>query len=99
MLVGADIWSIGGRSGPSDFGDVYRYDAARDAWIPGPSIEPRGTAGAVLYDGAIHVFGGESQARRATAGRRAPSRSAHSSVAARERASYRPQLRARGRVP
>jgi N-acetylneuraminic acid mutarotase len=55
------VYAIGGRSGPSDFGDVYAYDAAADAWKTAPPIEPRGTAGAVVYCGAIHLFGGESQ--------------------------------------
>lgn len=56
------LYAIGGRSGQSDFGDVYVYDPERDQWSPGPSIEPRGTAGAVVYCSAIHLFGGESQA-------------------------------------
>ena len=56
------LWAIGGRSGPSDFGDVYVYDPAQDAWARGPSIEPRGTAGAVEVCGAVMLFGGESQA-------------------------------------
>jgi N-acetylneuraminic acid mutarotase len=60
------LYSVGGRSGGEDFGDVYRYDAAKDHWEKCPSIEPRGTAGAVSYDGAICVFGGESQAKPAT---------------------------------
>lgn len=64
--VDGTIYAIGGRSGRSDFGDVYLYDAAADAWTVGPAIEPRGTAGAVLYCGAIFLFGGESQAASAT---------------------------------
>ena len=44
------------------------YDAATDAWTRGPSIPPRGTAGAVVYRGAIYVFGGESQASGKTLG-------------------------------
>ena|SRR5689334_3189378 len=32
--------------------------------VNGSSIEPRGTAGAVLYCGGIYLFGGESQAER-----------------------------------
>ena len=55
------LYAIGGRSGASDFGDVYIYDAAKDQWSAGPAIEPRGTAGAVEYCGAVHLFGGESQ--------------------------------------
>ena len=60
--------AIGGRSGPSDFGAVDIYDAASDTWSPGPAIEPRGTAGAAVYCGTLHVFGGESQARRTSLG-------------------------------
>ncbi|MEZ6242261.1 MAG: kelch repeat-containing protein [Phycisphaerales bacterium] len=59
------IWAIGGRSGFDDFGDVYIYDAATDTWANGPAIPPRGTVGAAVYHGAIHVFGGESQAKNA----------------------------------
>ncbi len=62
VVFAGRLYAIGGRSGPADFGDVYIYDAARDAWSAGPPIGPRGTAGAVAYCGAIHVFGGESQA-------------------------------------
>ena len=60
------LYSIGGRSGPGDFGDVEMYDPASDSWSSGPSIEPRGTAGAALYCGDIYVFGGESQSRKTT---------------------------------
>ncbi len=60
------LYSVGGRSGGEDFGDVYVYDAKADRWEKCPPIEPRGTAGAVSYDGAICVFGGESQARGKT---------------------------------
>ncbi len=62
------IHAIGGRSGPSDFGDVYVYDPASKRWSSGPSIAPRGTAGAVVYCGSIHVFGGESQRTRSSLG-------------------------------
>ncbi|HSV19997.1 MAG TPA: kelch repeat-containing protein [Casimicrobiaceae bacterium] len=55
--------AVGGRSGPADFGAVDIYDPAERRWLAGPPIEPRGTAGAVVYCGALHVFGGESQAR------------------------------------
>jgi N-acetylneuraminic acid mutarotase len=63
-----NLYAIGGRSGPADFGAVDIYDPASDRWSAGPPIEPRGTAGAVAYCGAVHVFGGESQARRASLG-------------------------------
>ena len=60
------LYSIGGRSGPGDFGDVEIYDPSTDRWSAGPSIEPRGTAGAAGYCGHIFVFGGESQAQKST---------------------------------
>ena len=58
------LYVVGGRSGPADFGAVDIYDPALRTWSAGPPVEPRGTAGAVVYCGALHVFGGESQARR-----------------------------------
>lgn len=64
VVVAGKIYVIGGRSGYSDFGDVYIYDPKTDTWANGPSIEPRGTAGAVYYCGGIYLFGGESQSRR-----------------------------------
>ena len=63
---GGRLYAIGGRSGPGDFGEVDVYDAAADRWTPGPAIPPRGTHGAAVYRGAVHLFGGESQARQAT---------------------------------
>lgn len=64
VVVEGKIYVIGGRSGFSDFGDVYIYEAETDTWSTGPSIEPRGTAGAVVYCGGIYLFGGESQSER-----------------------------------
>lgn len=66
VVLDGKLYSIGGRSGPGDFGDVEVYDPSKDAWTSGPSIEPRGTAGAAVYCGEIYVFGGESQARKTT---------------------------------
>lgn len=63
VVVAGKLWSIGGRSGPSDFGFVDVYDPETDRWSAGPTIEPRGTAGAVHYCGATFLIGGESQAR------------------------------------
>ena len=63
VAVEGKIYVIGGRSGYSDFGDVYIYDSAKDIWTMGPSIEPRGTAGAAVYCGGIYLFGGEAQAQ------------------------------------
>ena len=42
---------------------MFVYDATSDTWSNGPSIPPRGTAGATVFHDAIYVFGGESQAR------------------------------------
>jgi N-acetylneuraminic acid mutarotase len=64
VVIAGKIYVMGGRSGCSDFGDVYVYDPETDTWSTGPSIEPRGTAGAVAYCGGIYLFGGESQAER-----------------------------------
>jgi N-acetylneuraminic acid mutarotase len=64
VVVNGLLYAIGGRSGYSDFGDVYIYDPAVDSWSNGPSIEPRGTAGAVFYCDAIYLFGGESQSQK-----------------------------------
>ena len=65
-VLNGRLYAVGGRSGPADFGAVDVYDSARRAWSAGPEIDPRGTAGAVVYCGALHVFGGESQVRRAS---------------------------------
>lgn len=66
VVLNDTLYSLGGRSGPSDFGDVEIYDPLADRWMPGPSIEPRGTAGAAAYCGTIYIFGGESQAKNTT---------------------------------
>ena len=66
VAYNGQLYSIGGRSGPGDFGDVEIYHPQSDLWTAGAPIEPRGTAGAALYCGAIYVFGGESQAKKAT---------------------------------
>jgi N-acetylneuraminic acid mutarotase len=63
VAFGGRLYAIGGRSGPTDFGAVDVFDPATRGWSAGPAIEPRGTAGAVVYRGAIYLFGGESQAR------------------------------------
>ena len=64
------IYAIGGRSGFSDFSEVYVYDARLNIWAPAPSLPlpARGTAGAVSVCGAIHLFGGESQALQTSLG-------------------------------
>jgi N-acetylneuraminic acid mutarotase len=64
VVLDGQLWSIGGRSGNDDYGDVYIYDPATDTWAKGPSIEPRGTAGAVVVCGTVVLIGGESQMAR-----------------------------------
>jgi len=66
VVLDGKIYAIGGRSGFEDFGDVYVYNPATDSWSTGPSIAPRGTAGAVVYCDAITIFGGEAQAEGLT---------------------------------
>ena len=68
VVFGGKLYAIGGRSGFSDFGNVDVYDPATNEWHAGPGIPPRGTAGAVVYRGAIYLFGGELQARSAVLG-------------------------------
>lgn len=68
VAIGGKLYAVGGRSGSSDFGAVDIYDPAGNSWSAGPSIDPRGTAGAVAYCGTIYVFGGESQVRRQSLG-------------------------------
>jgi N-acetylneuraminic acid mutarotase len=53
VAFGGKLYAIGGRRGPSDFGAVDIYDAVTNQWSKGPSIDPRGTAGAVVYCDAI----------------------------------------------
>jgi N-acetylneuraminic acid mutarotase len=67
-VLGGKIYAIGGRSGSSDFGDTYVYDPVTDRWAHGPSIPPRGTAGAAVWKGSIYLFGGESQATASVLG-------------------------------
>ncbi|WP_434425833.1 Kelch repeat-containing protein [Nannocystis pusilla] len=64
VVLDGKLIAIGGRSGAQDFGAVDIFDPAADAWTPGPPIDPRATVGAAVHCGALHVFGGESQARR-----------------------------------
>ncbi len=61
VVLGGKIVAIGGRSGPSDFGATYVYDPSTNRWTRGPGIPPRGTEGAATWQGAIYLFGGESQ--------------------------------------
>jgi len=65
VILDGKLTSVGGRSGPNDFGDVHIYDAKVDAWTPGPAIEARGTGGAIVLGRSIYYFGGEQQARHA----------------------------------
>ena len=60
-MVGGRLFSIGGRSGPADYGEVQVYDSDADSWTPGVPIDARGTGGAVEIAGSIYYFGGELQ--------------------------------------
>jgi N-acetylneuraminic acid mutarotase len=62
-VLNGRLYSVGGRSGPADFGDVHIYDPAADKWTAGPRIDARGTAGASVLSGTLYLFGGESQAK------------------------------------
>lgn len=64
VVFDGKLYVLGGRSGPSDFGNVDIYNATTDTWETGPSLDPRGTAGAVAYCNTLYLFGGESQARK-----------------------------------
>ena len=68
VVYGGRIWAIGGRSGGVDFGEVYIFDPGSGTWSDGPPLPPRGTHGAAVFHGAIHVFGGESQAEHGVIG-------------------------------
>lgn len=57
IVLDGRLITVGGRSGPNDFGDVHVYDARGDAWMAGPSIDARGTGGAVVLGGSIYYFG------------------------------------------
>lgn len=63
VVLAGKIYVVGGRSGLEDYGDTFVYDPPSDSWSRGPSIPPRGTAGAAVWRGSIYVFGGESQAK------------------------------------
>ena len=63
VVLHGRIYVIGGRSGLEDYGATFVYDARTDRWSRGPSIPPRGTAGAVVWRDSIYLFGGESQAK------------------------------------
>ena len=68
VVLNGKLYSIGGRSGPEDFGDVHIYDPAADRWTPGPAIPARGTSGAATLGGSIYLVGGESQSKRTVLG-------------------------------
>jgi hypothetical protein len=65
VLVGEDIWLLGGfignHPGPST-SEVWRYDTSTNTWSPGPSLpEPRGAGGAALLGSKLHYFGGANR--------------------------------------
>ena len=64
VVVGDEIWAIGGRAGGQNHAMVDIYDPSTDAWRAGPPL-PEGTSGAAeaIVDGVIYVSGGEDPAR------------------------------------
>ena len=66
VVVGGEIWAIGGRAGGINHARVDIYDPATDAWRDGPPL-PSPTSGAAegVWDGTILVSGGEDPGRGA----------------------------------
>lgn len=63
VTVGAHIYVVGAYTGPFPFeqtiNHIWIYDPATDIWSQGPAIDrPRGSAAAVVHDGAIYLVGG-----------------------------------------
>ena len=63
VLVGGEIWAIGGRAGGRNHARVDIYDPESDTWHDGPPL-PEGTSGAAeaILDGVIYLSGGEDPA-------------------------------------
>lgn len=64
VVVGEEIWAIGGRGGGQNHARVDVYDPVTDTWRVGPPL-PEGTSGAAeaIVDGVIFISGGEDPAR------------------------------------
>ena len=63
LLVGGEIWVIGGRAGGVNHARVDIYDPGSDTWHEGPSL-PEATSGAAeaIIDGVLYISGGEDPA-------------------------------------
>ena len=63
VVVGEEIWAIGGRAAGVNHRRVDIYDPAADAWHSGPPL-PEATSGAAeaVLDGVIYISGGEDPA-------------------------------------
>lgn len=63
VVLGGEIWAIGGRPGRSPVRHVDVYNRATDSWRSGPPLPVPVSAAAVgVLDGDIHVVGGEDPA-------------------------------------
>ena len=61
VVVGQEIWLIGGISARTSSAAVDIYDVSTSTWREGPALpEPRAGHAAAVLDGRIHVFGGRS---------------------------------------
>lgn len=63
-LDGDEVWILGGFEGDHPgpvIDEVWIYDIGDDTWSAGPPLpEPRGSCGAAIVHGWLHVFGGVS---------------------------------------
>jgi hypothetical protein len=70
VLVGTDIWLIGGFLGNHpglSTREVWRYDTAAGAWSRGPDLPgARGAGGAAAIGGELHYFGGVDRVTHST---------------------------------
>lgn len=68
VVVGTDIWFLGGTKSPMDPGwqytkDVAIYNTTTDTWSGGPALpEGRGYGAAAYLDGYLYIFAGYAQA-------------------------------------
>ncbi|WP_440957275.1 Kelch repeat-containing protein [Oceanicaulis sp. LC35] len=67
VVVGEEIWLIGGARDGHAMNRVDIYHTVSQSWRRGPDLpEPRAGHAAAVLDGAIHVFGGRSADMRRT---------------------------------
>ena len=64
VVVGDEIWAIGGRAGGANHARVDIYDPVGDSWRAGPPLpEPTSGAAEGIVNGVIYVSGGEDPGR------------------------------------